>query len=198
MVWQDEHGIRHENCAAFFKVAEDFGGLSNMHNGYPVRVNGMRIGSSEALFQACRFPHHPDIQREIIAAPHAMVAKMKAKKDCRRERFTRPDWDDVRVEVMRWCLAIKLACHPQTFAALLLSTGNRPIVERSRRDDFWGAKLVGHVLVGRDVLGQLLMALRAELRQTADLRTVAPLAIPDFGLLGEPIGAVDQRSVICA
>ena len=153
-----------ENCAVFCKVAEEFGGLSNMHNGYPLLVNGLEIGSCEALYQACRFPDHPEIQTEIIEAPHAYAAKLASRKAGRHERFARPDWDTVRVDVMRWCLAIKPACNFEEFARPLRSTGERPIVERSLRDDFWGAKSVGKVLVGTNALGKLLMELREGVR----------------------------------
>lgn len=70
-----------------------------------------------------------------------MSAKMKAKKDSRRERFTRDDWNDVRVEIMRWCLRIKLYQHFVCFVTGLRKTGERPIVEHSRKDSFWGATL---------------------------------------------------------
>lgn len=66
---------------------------------------------------------------------------MKAKKDSRRERFTRDDWNDVRVEIMRWCLRIKLYQHFVCFVTGLRKTGERPIVEHSRKDSFWGATL---------------------------------------------------------
>lgn len=196
MIWKEPNGVRHENCAVFFRVAEEFGGLSNMHNSFPLRVGRVRISSSEALYQACRFPSHPDIQKEILDARHAMGAKMKSKKDGRRERLSRSDWDQVRVDVMRWCLAVKLACNCREFGGLLLSTDSRPIIERSRRDPFWGAKLEGEVLVGQNVLGKLLMELREKVRQSQDqeaLKTVAPLGIADFRLFDQEIGNVDLR-----
>lgn len=49
-----------------YKTKEDFGGLSNMAPGCPLQINGVRIPTAEALYQACRFPHLPDLQREII------------------------------------------------------------------------------------------------------------------------------------
>ena len=164
MIWQDKNGVRHEDCTVFFKVKEEFGELSNMHNGSPLRVNEKWWGSSEALYQACRYPAHPAIQQEIFEARHAMEAKMKSKKGGRRERLSRPDWDAVRVDIMRWCLAVKLACNFRAFRDALQSTGQRPIVERSRKDDFWGAQVRGQELVGQNVLGQLLMELRRRSR----------------------------------
>jgi len=67
---------------------------------------------------------------------------------------------------MRWCIRVKLVQNWRRFSSLLLATGNRPIVEKSWKDSFWGAKpLEDGRLVGRNVLGRLLMELREELRQ---------------------------------
>ncbi|HYC36289.1 MAG TPA: NADAR domain-containing protein [Usitatibacter sp.] len=172
----------------FLKTDEPFGGLSNMAGGYPIRVNGIRILTSEALYQACRFPYLPDVQRMIIGENSPMTAKMRSKphrKDSRR------DWDHVRVRIMRWCLRMKLASNWSAFSELLLRTGDRPIVEQSRKDDFWGAKPVGDgsTLVGMNVLGRLLMELREQVKEhgrDAFLRVELP-GIPDFQLLGRPI-----------
>lgn len=61
------------------KTKEAFGGLSNMAGGFPLDVNGMRILTSEALYQACRFPHRPEVQTLIIEQKSPMTAKMKSK-----------------------------------------------------------------------------------------------------------------------
>ena len=128
---------RANDCAVFCKTAEEFGGLSNMAAGFPLEVNGVSIRTSEALYQACRFPHRPEIQRLIIEQQSPMTAKMKSKP---HRKDSRPDWDDVRVGIMRWCLRVKLAQNWQKFGDLLLTTGNRPIVEKSRKDDFWARR----------------------------------------------------------
>jgi ribA/ribD-fused uncharacterized protein len=156
------NGQTRSDCAIVFRTDERFGGLSNMSNEFPLQVNGTRIGSTEALYQACRYPHQPEWQREIIAAPHAMRARMVAKKGARRQH-SRPDWDEVKVDIMRWCLRLKLEQHFGRFFRLLKSTGERPIVERSRRDRFWGAvPSQDGVLEGQNMLGQLLVQLRDE------------------------------------
>jgi putative DNA methylase len=176
--------------AVFCKTTEKFGGLSNMAGGFPLRVNGVDILTSEALYQACRFPQLPDVQRVIIAQKSPMTAKMKSKP---HRSKTRMDWDAVRTRVMRWCLRVKLAQNWLTFRELLLATGDRPIVEESKKDDFWGAfAQEDGTLVGRNVLGRLLMELREELKKpTAEaLKRVEPVPIPDFKLFGEPIEAV--------
>lgn len=174
-----------------YKTKEDFGGLSNMAAGYPLQVNGVRILTAEALYQACRFPHMPEVQREIIGQHSPMTAKMKSKP---HRKHTRPDWDDVRFKIMRWCLRVKLAQNYGEFGRLLLATHDRPIVEQSRKDDYWGAKIAEDdaTLTGQNVLGRLLMELRERLKQDSSeqLLTVEPLNIPDFFLLDRPIETV--------
>ena len=182
---------RRAECAVFRKTNETYGGLSNMAGGYPLVVNGVPIRTSEALYQACRFPHLPEVQRLIIAEASPMSAKMKGKPHRARSR---DDWDEVRVEIMRWCLRVKLAQNWGRFRNLLLATGRRSIVEDSRRDAFWGAKPIdAETLVGQNVLGELLVELREQLRAPhADrLRAVELLPLPQFLLYGreiEPIG----------
>jgi type I restriction enzyme S subunit len=174
----------------FLKTNERFGGLSNMAPGFPLRVNGVRIRTSEALYQACRFPHMPTVQRRIIDEHSPMTAKMRSKPF---RKDSRPDWDTVRVKIMRWCLRVKLAQNRREFGRLLLATGSRPIVEQSRNDDFWGAKVVDDgTLVGMNVLGRLLMELREQLQaeESERLKVVEPPSIPQFLLLSEPIERV--------
>jgi ribA/ribD-fused uncharacterized protein len=174
---------------SFRKTREAFGGLSNMASGFPINICGVRIATSEALYQACRFPHLPDVQRLILDQVSPMTAKMRSK-PYRRE--SRPDWDSVRIPIMKWCLRIKLAQNWPKFGDLLLETGDRPIVEDSSKDDFWGAMRDEQgVLRGQNVLGRLLMELREKLRNEPDtLETIAPVPIPDFLLLCREIPTI--------
>ncbi len=183
------------DSVVFLKTKERFGGLSNMAGGFPLRVNGIRIRTSEALYQACRFPHLREVQSEIIAQKSPMTAKMKGKP---HRRDSRPDWDEVRVNIMRWCLRVKLAQNWGAFSKLLLETGHRAIVEQSRKDSFWGAKAVDdRTLIGMNVLGRLLMELR-EIVKSEDresLLRVQPIEIRDFRLGGRPIEVVTGPGV---
>jgi ribA/ribD-fused uncharacterized protein len=174
----------------FLKTKERFGGLSNMAGGFPLQVCGRRILTSEALYQACRFPHMPDIQELIVDQSSPMTAKMKSKP---YRSQSRADWDAVRVTIMRWCLRVKLAQNFKSFSRLLRETGDRPIVEESRKDDFWGAKpSTPDRLEGKNVLGRLLMELRQLVLATADdtLQSVDPPALREFLIFGQPIGRI--------
>jgi type I restriction enzyme, S subunit len=145
------------DCAVFFRVAEPHGGCSNMAGGMPIDVIGCRFRTSEALYQVLRFPDHPDVQEKIIEQKSPMGAKMAAKASI---ALTRSDWDDVRVPIMKWAIRMKRAQN-DSFGVVLSETGTAPIVEQSRKDDFWGAREHSPgVLTGRNVLGLLLMDLR--------------------------------------
>ncbi|HLL80616.1 MAG TPA: NADAR family protein [Ktedonobacteraceae bacterium] len=185
---------RREDCAVFLKTTEKFGGLSNMAGGYPLLVNRIKILTSEALYQACRFPHRPDVQKLILGQVSPMTAKMVSKP---YRKDSRPDWEDIRVDIMRWCLRVKLAQHWDRFGDLLLSTVDKPIVEESYRDQFWGAKpLNSQTLVGINMLGRLLVELREELKspEYMALQVVKPLLVPNFLLLEKLIGSIDRSN----
>ena len=179
-----------KEAAVFRIVKKRFGGLSNF-GAFPLEVNGVAIATSEALYQACRFPTEPDLQRMVIAQPNPMAAKLKAHEFVNR---TRGDWflRNANVYIMRWILRVKLACNWESFGDLLESTGEMPIVEHSKHDVYWGARMQGDELVGVNALGRLLMELRELLRgvHRDDLTRVEPLNIPDFRLYGKPIGVV--------
>ena len=152
-----------EQCVSFRKTKENYGGLSNMCSGFPIIVGNHDFRTSEHLYQACRFNYHTDIQKIIQIEKSPMSSKMKSKKFI---LHTRNDWDDVRVDIMDWCLRMKLKCNWRKFGTLLLSTEEKDIVEDSHKDRFWGCVLEQKdKFVGRNILGKLLVNLREELRE---------------------------------
>lgn len=185
---------RRADCVVFRKTEEEYGGLSNMAGGYELQLNGVTIGTSESLYQACRFPLSMEVQEMIIEQKSPMTAKMKSKPF---RSQTRPDWENVKVPIMRWCLRVKLACNWIKFGELLLDTGNKEIVEDSPRDRFWGAVATedNEQLVGVNALGRLLMELRQQFASPnrKDLGFVEPLKIKNFLLLGSVIGDVRAK-----
>lgn len=192
-----EHKVYNANeCCVFRKTKELYGGLSNMASGFPLKVNGVHILTSEAIYQACRFPHLPDIQEKIIKEKSPMTAKMVGKP---YRNNSREDWDDTRIKIMRWCLKVKLAQNFFEFGKLLESTFDKPIVEDSSKDDFWGAirdKQDENILKGTNALGRLLMELRQfynEKRYSYEMFVVEPLNIPNFTLFGQKIDTIDER-----
>lgn len=156
---------RRRESVVFCKVDEQYGGFSNMAPGFPLRFEGLDYRTSEHLYQSLRFTDYPQVQQRIRNNPSPMGAKMATRPF--RSTHSRSDWQEVCIEVMRFCLRLKLSSYRISFGGLLLRTGDKPIVEESRRNrnDPWSARAKGpDILEGENGLGVLLMELREELK----------------------------------
>lgn len=76
-----------------------------------------------------------------------------------RTHRMRPDWERVKVDVMRRAVEAKFT-QSEALRSLLSATGTHPLVQIKAHDGFWGTGPDGR---GRNELGRLLMALRARL-----------------------------------
>lgn len=155
------HGLDTPQRVLFYE--QDFYVLSNF-SAFTLfwdRVELMRFDTSEAAYHWEKFPDHDEIRFGILNAPSAHAAFKLAEqfRDLRR-----PDWDDVKVDIMRNILRAKASQH-EYVQRKLLSTGERELVENSWRDDFWGW---GPNRDGQNMLGKLWMEIRAELRADAE------------------------------
>ena len=176
----------------FKKTKEAFGGLSNLAGGYSVYVNDVIIPTSEHLYQACRFPEYPELQWDIINEKSPMRAKWIGRANI---KLTRPDWEQVQFKVMQWAIEVKLSQNWDTFSTLLLSTGNKNIVELTHTPKIWGAVRKGEYLEGINALGRLLMHVRETyVTNNNRIHCVEPLNIPSFNFLGIPIGVICEES----
>ena len=189
------HQFKLNEVCSFRKTDEQWGGLSNMKTKvFPLKVNNYRIDNSESLYQMCRFPDYPEIQKMIVDDPSPMGSKMKSKKY--RKTHTRIDFEEVKVEIMYWCFKVKLCCNPNGFGNLLEQTGNRLIVEISHKDKFWGVvedKKQPGLYHGSNVLGQLLVQLRDSYIQNKNSLShlkVETLDIGNFKFLGKQIETI--------
>lgn len=172
------------NAAVFCRVADTHGEFSNMNRHFPYEDAGLNWLGTEAQYQAMRFPHLPEHQEAIRLAPSLMAAKKVAYE---RVAESRPDWNQVNLQAMAYVLTRKLAT--PGFAQALLATGTQDIVELSVRDDFWGAKPQGNSLTGRNMLGHLLMQLRAGARMDA------PPSGTTFPQVQKPVPAANNGRV---
>ena len=144
----------------------------------PIYFAGIRWHSSEQLYQAAKYSSavqcipasslgktkvNPYVRERIIKSTNARGSKIT--QECAKKAgLVRNDWKDpikeVRIHAMLWVLELKLY-HNKQFHQSLLATGNLPIVEVSRKDDFWGCIKLGDNLIGKNILGQLLTCLRS-------------------------------------
>ncbi len=124
---------------------------------YPIVLDGVEWPTVEHYYQAQKFTS-PVFQRNIRLAPHAGAAKNHSKS---KTEPRRADWAEVKVGIMDQALRAKFKAH-ESLRALLLSTGDEELIEDVAGDAFWGCGRDGN---GLNMLGQLLMRLRHELRQ---------------------------------
>lgn len=117
-----------------------------------VEKNGL---TGEAVFQSWK-TFDPAWQRKILDAPTPSKAKYHG-----RSVPLRPDWDDVKLGVMRMVVQVKFS-DPE-LKALLLATGDADLIEANTWGDrTWGVdEKTGD---GQNLLGRLLMETRELLR----------------------------------
>jgi DNA-directed RNA polymerase II subunit RPB2 len=131
----------------------------------------------EHYYQAMKFPQDSMWQEAIRRADTPALAK---KMGLSREHPLRGDWDQIKERVMKAALLAKFRQNPGLLA-LLQGTGDKPLVEASPGDSYWGAGPRGK---GQNRTGALLAEVRAELK---GVRVDAGLlaAAPEVGVEGE-------------
>ena len=151
---------------AFTKTKLPYGWMGNM-SPFPIQFGEDTYRTTEALFQALRFSDN-EIKALIRENKSPMGAKFVAK--ARVDEMTVKQLSDKDVMNMRMCVEMKLDQHP-TLVAELLETGDALIVEDvTNRGDkgsnlFWGAMLVEGEWIGQNVLGNIWMDFRKQLKK---------------------------------
>lgn len=187
------------DVVSFLNTDEVLGGLSNMSGEYPVVINGLRVLSSEHLYQALKFSDHPSIQLKILEMPNPHRAKLFAQRKVRKSKI-RADWEAIKLDVMDYCLRAKLITHWVKFGDLLRGTGHKDIVEMSsNQDSFWGVAEVGSVFRGDNNLGRLITMLRNEFAHHGNepLRILVPPPGLGLQLNGAELATIDRRHHLC-
>lgn len=140
----------------FYSVKEvPYGCFSNF-SPHGFEVDGVRWPTSEHYFQAQKFAGTPHVE-EIRQARSPMIA---ARMGRARARPLRPDWNEVKDDIMRDAVRRKFEANDD-IRGILLSTGDAEIVEKTTRDYYWGCGTEG---TGKNMLGKILMEVREELR----------------------------------
>lgn len=143
---------------------ESFSGKNRfLSNFWPcaIRHEGLIYPSTEHAFQAAKTLVLAD--RKIVQnATTPGIAKRLG-----RELVIRPDWDTIRVDVMRALTMEKFLFH-RALCYELLSTSDIPLVEGNTwHDNFWGVCWCDRCQItqeGHNNLGKILMEVRETLR----------------------------------
>jgi len=111
----------------FYRVADAYGCFSNFAP-YPIEIDGQEWPTSERYFQAQKFLDSERRER-IRRKPSPMIAARLGRD---RKARLRPDWEQVKLHVMRKAGRAKFAQH-EDIRRLLLNTGTATIVEHHQR-----------------------------------------------------------------
>lgn len=136
--------------------------LSNFYVGEPITLGSVTFATGEHAFAANK-AKDPRAFQAIATADTPGRAKSMG-----RSCTLRPDWEEVKLDVMAAVLRAKFTL-PRGEGHYLLETGDRLLMEGTYwHDQVWGVDLhIGRTPAtapGRNWLGTLLMARRAELR----------------------------------
>jgi ribA/ribD-fused uncharacterized protein len=127
----------------------------------PITADGQVFATVEHYYQAQKFVHDPEWFKAVQDAPTPRDAKWLG--SAKAKGPISPTWDERRVKVMIKAVRLKFSQHPD-LREKLLATGDDELVEYAPwGDTFWG---VDKRHEGLNMLGQILMQVRAELRQT--------------------------------
>lgn len=147
-----------------------FGFLSHFHPS-PIQLDGEVWPTVEHYYQvqksdcadyraAIRAARSPGMAKRLAAPPDA--PRQVSQQSWFRKNATppRPDWSEVKLDIMRRADRAKFAQHPD-LAERLLATGDAELGEDSPFEPFWGLGRDGR---GLNWAGRVLTEIRAELR----------------------------------
>lgn len=140
---------------SFYTVDCEYGVFSNF-SPHGFELDGAYWPTAEHYFQAQKFLGHEQA---------TLIRESKKPGDAKRLGQTRqvplrPDWENVKDEVMRKAVMAKFQTH-EDIRAILLGTAEEDLVENAPSDYYWGCGATG---TGKNRLGQILMEVRTSLR----------------------------------
>ncbi|KAG0257912.1 hypothetical protein BG011_003682 [Mortierella polycephala] len=143
----------------FYRQESPYGEFSNFYYA-PIVLDGHTWPTTEHYFQAQKFAHATD--RDYVELIRMTSTPGSAAKLGRQHSWPlRPDWEEVKDDIMRKCVLQKFLQH-STLTKLLLDTGNRYLVEHTRNDRYWADGGDG---TGKNMLGKILMEIREKIPQ---------------------------------
>ena len=129
----------------------------------PLVVDGVNFDCSEKMFQVMKFAD--TVSRKAVFSAKGQTMKMKAKHQ-EKVGAVRPDWGEIIVDAMKFCLTVKYRQNEAFRKELERSRGLFIVEDQTtfpkKNPDTWGAKLSedGQEYIGPNLMGRLLMELR--------------------------------------
>jgi len=141
----------------FYTPREKLYGCFSNFSAHGFELGGVYWATSEHYFQAQKFAGTPHVELIRMAATPKQAATVGRD----RARPLRPDWEQVKDDIMRKAVLKKFQTHA-TISAILLATGSEEIIENAPSDYYWGCGKTG---TGQNKLGLILMEVRSLLDQ---------------------------------
>lgn len=145
-----------QNVINFYSVNDEYGEFSNFA-GYSIKLKGKRWPTSEHYFQGQKF-QDAGHREQVRKAKTPMIAARLGRD---RKKKLRRDWESIKDNMMRDAVMAKFTQHDE-LRELLLATGDAKLVEHTTNDAYWGDGGDGS---GKNMLGRILMEVRAKLRK---------------------------------
>jgi ribA/ribD-fused uncharacterized protein len=139
----------------FYHQNKPYGFFSNFSE-HPIHLKGKIWPTSEHYFQAQKFTD--TLHEEEVRLASSPMEAARIGRD--RNHPLRPDWEEVKEDIMRQALLAKFTQHPD-LKVKLLATGSAEIIEHTTNDSYWGDGGDG---TGKNRLGKLLMEIREKIR----------------------------------
>jgi len=139
----------------FYYGNNPYGNFSNFFM-YAITLNGKRWPTSEHYFQGQKFKT-PQYQNKIRSVGSPMKAALLGRS---RKEPLRRDWERVKDNIMRDAARAKPS-QKSDLKEKLLGTGDALLVEHTVNDRYWCDGGDGS---GKNMLGKILMEIRASLR----------------------------------
>lgn len=151
----------------FYKSWQPYGCFTNFSS-HGITIERIHWPAAEHYYQAQKFLGTKD--RYIIHAIHnAKTPEESAALGRCPDHKVRPDWESVKINIMRTVVLEKFNTH-KDIREILLSTGKEILVENSPTDYFWGC---GASKSPQNNLGKILMDIRSKLLKTSTLKVLA-------------------------
>lgn len=143
----------------FYTTKTKYGCFSNFSR-HSFFLESKYYMTSEHYYQAQKFATtDPTYAEQIRNAPNPKEAANLGR--ATRTPAMRPDWDEVKDDIMRKVVMHKFTNH-ESCRKTLLGTGNDELIEDSPYDSYWGCGADGR---GKNMLGVILMETRETLRK---------------------------------
>ncbi|MDZ4873800.1 MAG: N-glycosidase [Chroococcidiopsis cubana SAG 39.79] len=147
----------------FYKVCEPYGCFSNF-SPHSIDIQGTYWSTVEHYYQAQKFVGSAN--EALIPIIHAAATPEQAAALGRdRTLQVRSDWEQVKTQVMHVAVRQKFLTYPD-IQSILIATGDELLVENSPTDYYWGC---GCDRTGQNYLGKILMSVRQEIREIAQI-----------------------------